>query len=93
MSFFFFYKIREQEDRTGPVGGLVPVGVGRMWGNDIGGLNIVQTLCTHVCKWNQMRSVETTPGMRREWAKGEWWRGWIQVWYSWYIVRTSAMYP
>jgi hypothetical protein len=20
--------------------------------------------------------------------KGEWWRGWIQIWYVWYIVRT-----
>jgi hypothetical protein len=28
--------------------------------------------------------------------KGEWWRGWIQVWYIWYIVRTfvnATMYP
>jgi hypothetical protein len=22
--------------------------------------------------------------------KGEWWRGWIQVWYIWYIVRNSV---
>jgi hypothetical protein len=24
--------------------------------------------------------------------KGEQWRGWIQVWYIWYIVRTTV-YP
>jgi hypothetical protein len=26
----------------------------------------------------------------------EWWRGWIQVWYIWHIVRTfvnATMYP
>jgi hypothetical protein len=28
--------------------------------------------------------------------KGELWRGWIQVWYIWYIIRTfvdPTMYP
>jgi hypothetical protein len=34
--FFFFYKTREQEGRTGPVWGLVPVGVGRMWEKSVG---------------------------------------------------------
>jgi hypothetical protein len=34
----------------------------------------------------------------QEWGKdkGEWWRGWIQMWYIWYIVRTfvnATMYP
>jgi hypothetical protein len=38
--------------------------------------------------------VETIPGMGGD--KGEWWKGWIQVWYIWYIVRTfvnATMYP
>jgi hypothetical protein len=33
-------------------------------------------------------------GRRRN--KGDWWRGWIQAWHIWYIVRTFAnatMYP
>jgi hypothetical protein len=36
---FFFYKIREQEGRTGPVGGggFVPVGRGRWLENELGG--------------------------------------------------------
>jgi hypothetical protein len=34
-----------------------------------------------------MRPVETIPGMRGGGDKGEWWRGWIQVWYIWYILR------
>jgi hypothetical protein len=32
----------------------------------------------------------------REGNKGEWWRGWIQVWYSWYLVgnfENATMYP
>jgi hypothetical protein len=33
-------------------------------------------------------------GGRRD--KGEWWRGWIQIWYIWYILRAfvnATMYP
>jgi hypothetical protein len=41
MSFFFSsYEIGEQEGRTGPAwkgGGLLPVGVGRMWGKGVEG--------------------------------------------------------
>jgi hypothetical protein len=40
-----------------------------------------------------MRPVETVPGMRGWGDKGEWWRGWIQLWY---ILRTFVnvtMYP
>jgi hypothetical protein len=43
----------------------------------------------------KMISVETMPGMG-EGDKGEWWRGWIQVPYIWYIVRTfinATMHP
>jgi hypothetical protein len=54
MTFFFCYKTGEQEDRTGPVWGLVPVG-GRMWAKGVEG-NMVQTLCICICKW------ETIPG-------------------------------
>jgi hypothetical protein len=38
-------------------------------GKGSGRVNIVQILCTHVCKW-KMR-LETTPGMG-EGNKGEW---------------------
>jgi hypothetical protein len=54
----------------------------------------VQIMCAHVCKW-KLIPVETVPGMGEE-DKGEWWRGQIQVWYIWYIVRTfvnATMYP
>jgi hypothetical protein len=43
-----------------------------------------------------MIPVKSFPGMGGGRDKGEWWRGWIQVWYSWYIVRTfvnATMYP
>jgi hypothetical protein len=33
----------------------------------------------------KIRPVETVPGMGEERNNGEWWRGWIQLWY---IVRT-----
>jgi hypothetical protein len=52
-NFFFFYKIREQEDgkgsAQGEAGKLVPVGggVGRERGRR---MNTVQTIYTHVCK-------------------------------------------
>jgi hypothetical protein len=34
------------------------------------------------------RPVETISGIGGEEDKGEWWRGCIQLWYVWYIVRT-----
>jgi hypothetical protein len=43
-----------------------------------------------------MRPDETSPGMGEEGDKRQWWRGWIQLWYIWYIVRTfinATMYP
>jgi hypothetical protein len=56
-----------------------------------GRMNIMQILCTHVCKWYLLK-------LFQEWRgdEGEWCREWIQVWYIWYIVRTYAnvtMYP
>jgi hypothetical protein len=38
-------------------------------GEGCGKMNMVQILCTHVCKW-KMRPVETIPGMGGE-DKGE----------------------
>jgi hypothetical protein len=35
--FFFLLQIGEQEFRTGPVWGLVTLGVGRRWGKGAGG--------------------------------------------------------
>jgi hypothetical protein len=52
MSFFL-----SQNERTGGraeqvlSGGLVLVGRGRMGQKGVGKVNMVQILCTHVCKW------------------------------------------
>jgi hypothetical protein len=62
VSSFFFYKIREQEGRTGPAGGrggvwgwghagVVPVGGGRWWGKRVRRVNRVQKMYAQVCKW------------------------------------------
>jgi hypothetical protein len=37
-----------------------------------------------------MIPVETVPGIRGGGDKGEQWRGWMQIWYIWYILRTFA---
>jgi hypothetical protein len=37
-----------------------------------------------LCVNGKMTPVETIPGMGED-DKGEWWRGWIQLWYN---VRT-----
>jgi hypothetical protein len=47
--FFLFYKIREQEGRTDPVGELVAVGREEVEKGN-GRVNMVQILCTHVYK-------------------------------------------
>jgi hypothetical protein len=41
-----------------------------------------------MCANGKMRPAEIIPGMGGEGNKGEWWRGWIQVWYIWYVART-----
>jgi hypothetical protein len=59
------------------------------WGEGCKKINAVQIPCTHVCKYK-------TDTWWNYFMKGEQWRGWIQVWYIWYIVRTfvnTAMYP
>jgi hypothetical protein len=60
---FFFYKIREQEGRTGPVwsGRLTPVG-GEGCGERERRVNMVQILCPRVCKWKN-GTCSTIPGM------------------------------
>jgi hypothetical protein len=45
----FLYKIREQEGRTGPVGEWLQW-EGEEVGKECGRVNIMQILCTHVCK-------------------------------------------
>jgi predicted RNA-binding protein YlqC (UPF0109 family) len=60
----FFYKIREQEDRTGS-GDLAPVGRGR--GKVVGKkgrrMNTLQIMYTHVHKWKKIL-VDTVPGIK-----------------------------
>jgi hypothetical protein len=51
MSFFFFYKIGEQEGRTGPAWGVGTSGRREEVGKGCGRVNMVQILCTHGCKW------------------------------------------
>jgi hypothetical protein len=55
-----------------------------MWGKGVGGYRYG----IHVYVNGKMRSVETIPGMGGGEDKGEWWRGWIQAWYIWFIVKT-----
>jgi hypothetical protein len=58
-------------------------------------MNMVQIMCTHVSKlksdtcWNCSRN----QGIEDE---REQWKGWIQVWYIWYIVKifvNATMHP
>jgi hypothetical protein len=62
----------------------------RAWEGEYGA-NTVYT-CMWIEKGNLLKCSQ-------EWGrghKGEWWRGWIQLWYIWYIVRTLvnvAVYP
>jgi hypothetical protein len=65
---FFFYKIREQESGTGPVWGLLPVGVGRMCGKGVGG-RIWGKYCVHRYVNGKMRPAENIPGMGWGWIK------------------------
>jgi hypothetical protein len=46
--------------------------------------------------WYKINFVETILGMEAGGDKGKWWKGWIHVWYIWYIIRTfvsATMYP
>jgi hypothetical protein len=42
----------------------------------------------HMHANGKMIPVETVPEMGKGVDKGEWWKGWIQVWYICYIVKT-----
>jgi hypothetical protein len=42
------------------------------------------TLCIHMYKWKSETCLNYS-GTGAKWEKGEWWKGWIQLWY---IVRT-----
>jgi hypothetical protein len=46
----FFYKIREQEGGTGPSWGGWYRWRGKEVGKECARMNIVQILCTHICK-------------------------------------------
>jgi hypothetical protein len=60
--FFFIYKIREQEGRTGLARGIGTSGGGDVVGKGCRRVSIMQILCTHVCKW-KMIPVGTVLGM------------------------------
>jgi hypothetical protein len=74
---FFFYKIREQEGKTGWKG----VGTSRrreVVGKGCRRVNMVQILGTRVCKRkNDICGNYSRNGRGRD--KGKWWRGLIQV--------------
>jgi hypothetical protein len=94
MSFFFpIFKIGGRQNRS-YLGGLVPVGGRggrkRAWEDEY----CANTVYTYLQKekWYLLKLIQ-------EWGKGnkgECWRGWNQVWYIWYIVRTfvnATLYP
>jgi hypothetical protein len=64
MSFFSFTKSENRRvEQVLPGGGrLVALGVGRMWGKDMGGL-ILCKYCVHMYINGKMIPVETIPGM------------------------------
>jgi hypothetical protein len=75
MSFFLFYKIREQESRTSPVpgevgGGYDTIGKGRWQGKGIGVWTWYEK-CVYMYTNAKIISVEIIPGMRGEGNKGE----------------------
>jgi hypothetical protein len=47
---FFFYKIRELEDRTGPAWGTDITRRGEVAGKGDRRVSTVQKMCTHICK-------------------------------------------
>jgi hypothetical protein len=54
--FFFFYKVGEEEGRTGPVWGWY------QWGEQVWEGKMCK-YCAHVCVNGKMRPAETVPGM------------------------------
>jgi hypothetical protein len=75
MSFLLFYKIGEHEGGTGPMGGRGGTsGRGEEIGKGCRRVNMVEILCTHVCKQKKMIPIKIIPRMGKG-DKGEWWRG------------------
>jgi hypothetical protein len=79
MSFFFLFSSTKSENRRAEQ--VLPrVGVGSSGKEEVAGkggrrVNIVQKMCTHVCKCkNETWTVETIPGMGEDVDKREWWR-------------------
>jgi hypothetical protein len=66
----------------------------RWWGKGVGGWKQCKKMCTNVSKckkWYLLKQLQELGG-----SEGEWLRGWIHVWYIWYIVRTcvnAIMHP
>jgi hypothetical protein len=70
-------------------------GLGRVRGKGVARWIQCNKMFTHVSKL-KTTPVETTPGIVGRGDEGEWLRGWIHVWSTWYIVRTcvnATMYP
>jgi hypothetical protein len=65
---FLFYKIREQEGRTGPVWGVGTSVRRKEWGKSIG-VQMWCKYCVHMYVNGKMRPVETIPGITGD--KGE----------------------
>jgi hypothetical protein len=66
---------------------LAPVEGGKWWRKGIKRLNIVKN-CVYMHISIVMIPFVTIPWIWGEGDKGKQWKGWIQLWYRWYIVRT-----
>jgi hypothetical protein len=88
MTFFFTKSENRRAEWVLPGGGMGVGngGLGRTWGKGVGRWKWCK-YCVHKYKNGKMRAAETVPGIGGRGLKGEWWRGWIQVRYIWYIVR------
>jgi hypothetical protein len=85
--FFFFYKIREQEGAPCLARvRLVPVGRESWWGKGVWGW--IWYTHAHMYVNAKMIPAETIPRKRGGGNKRKWWRGWIEIWYIWNIVKS-----
>jgi hypothetical protein len=74
MSFFYVTKLENKLGRTGPVEGAGKSKREKELGKELGMVNIVQILCTHVCKWKNDACLNYSSNGGRS-PKGEWWIG------------------
>jgi hypothetical protein len=90
--FFFLLQNQRTRYRTGPAWGNW-----FQWGRGEGGERAWEhNYYVHMYVNGKMVPFETIPGIGRGENKGEWWNGWIQVWYIWDMIRTflnTTMYP